>query len=448
MKIPLKPRDTFELMAEIHKQKENRYIKVYGLDKKYLPKKYIHWDKLRHLKPPLDLSLDEWWYAIKSKRIYSSKEVTLTDKDSIPFVYNLVEEVTEILHNIDMSGGGLILMPKQITNPEMKDQYYVRSLIEESITSSQLEGASTTRKMAKELLRTGRQPIDKSERMIMNNFITMKSISRLKDEKLSKDLVFHIHSLITDKTLDNEEIGRFRNSEDKIKIYDSRDGTILHVPPNADELESRMKEMCDFANSKKTNHFIHPVIKSIILHFWLAYDHPFCDGNGRTARALFYWSMLNSGYWLFEYISISEIILKGPAKYARAFLYTETDYNDLTYFIIYHLEIIIRAIKSLHNYIERRSIELSKLESRISSLALLNHRQRALISHALNHTGNIYNIKSHQTSHNITYQTARTDLFSLVDLRLLLSNKVKKTWHFQVPIDLETILENLSINQN
>ena len=58
--------------------------------------------------------------------------------------------------------------------------------------------------------------------------------------------------------------------------------------------------------------FIHPMIRSIILHFWLAYDHPFVDGNGRTARALFYWSMLRHGYWLFEFISISQIILKGP----------------------------------------------------------------------------------------------------------------------------------------
>jgi hypothetical protein len=42
--------------------------------------------------------------------------------------------------------------------------------------------------------------------------------------------------------------------------------------------------------------FIHPVMRAITLHFWLAYDHPFCDGNGRTARALFYWSMLKQGY--------------------------------------------------------------------------------------------------------------------------------------------------------
>ena len=102
---------------------------------------------------------------------------------------------------------------------------------------------------------------------------------------------------------------------------------------SASNCTERMGLMCDFANSKTPEGFVHPVLRSIILHFWLAYDHPFVDGNGRVARALFYWSMLRHGYWLFEFVSISQIILKAPVKYGRAFLYTETDDNDLTYFI-------------------------------------------------------------------------------------------------------------------
>ena len=113
--------------------------------------------------------------------------------------------------------------------------------------------------------------------------------------------------------------------------------------------------MCDFANGKTPGEFVHPAIRSIILHFWLAYDHPFLDGNGRTARALFYWSMLHHHYWLCEFISISHLILKAPAEYERAFLYTETDDNDLTYFIIYHLKLIRRAVDELHKYIARKT---------------------------------------------------------------------------------------------
>ncbi len=65
------------------------------------------------------------------------------------------------------------------------------------------------------------------------------------------------------------------------------------------------------------------------------------DGDGRTARALFYWSMLRQGYWLFEFISISDTLRKAPATYARAFLYTESDENDLTYFLV-HQAVVAR----------------------------------------------------------------------------------------------------------
>ena len=87
----------------------------------------------------------------------------------------------------------------------------------------------------------------------------------------------------------------------------------------------------------------HHHIRAIILHFWLAYGHPFVDGNGRTARALFYWAMLHEGYWLFEFISISNILRKAPAQYGLSFLYSETDDNDLTYFIVAQTKVIRRA---------------------------------------------------------------------------------------------------------
>jgi len=221
-------------------------------------------------------------------------------------------------------------------------------------------------------------------------------------------------------------------------------GRIFHEPPEADQLEERMMAMCDFANGISPKRFLHPVLRSVILHFWLAYDHPFIDGNGRTARALFYWSMLRNKYWLFEFISISNILRKSPGKYARAFLHTETDENDLTYFIIYQMEVIDRAIRGLHKYINRKARQLRVVESKLRGVVVLNHRQRALISHALRHPGQIYTIRSHKTSHDITYETARTDLRDLADRDLLMSQKIGKTWHYTPSSDIEQKLATLS----
>src|SRR5256885_14750013 len=164
-----------------------------------------------------------------------------------------------------------------------------------------------------------------------------------------------IHRMVTEKTLeDPTEAGRFRRADEK-RVVGGDFGEIYHEPPQAAELEDRLKAMCDFGNANAPGYFVHPVLRAIILHFWLAYDHPFVDGNGRTARALFYWSMLRSGYWLVEFISISNILRKAPARYGISFLYTETDDNDLTYFIDYQTTVILRAIKELHDYLDRKT---------------------------------------------------------------------------------------------
>jgi Fic family protein len=400
--------------------------------------RYLHWDKLRRFSPPLSMTHEEWWFAIKLQRRASYRKLPLCDKNGSPFVMLLeVDPISERLHEIDLGSGGLIQMPEQITNPETKDQYYISSLIEEAITSSQLEGAATTRLIAKEMIKSGRKPIDRSEQMILNNFNTMQHINKLKNRELSKELVFEIHRLVTENTLDDPTAaGRFRKPDEQVSVVDIYN-EVLHEPPSAKELTHRIELMCKFANGQTGSGYIHPVIRSIILHFWLAYDHPFVDGNGRTARAIFYWSMLHHKYWLFEFISISQVLLKAPAKYERAFLYTETDENDLTYFILYHLDVIQQAIRQLHEFIQRKTARLQSLEIEMRGMTALNHRQQALISHALRHPYHKYTIQSHRISHNVVYQTARNDLMDLKGRGLLENKKVGKKLYFTPAPKLE-----------
>lgn len=206
-----------------------------------------------------------------------------------------------------------------------------------------------------------------------------------------------------------------------------------------------MKAMCDFANGKTPDAFLHPALRSILLHFWLAYDHPFVDGNGRTARALFYWSMLRHGYWLFEFISISSILKQSPVKYARSFLYTETDGNDLTYFILDEIRVLQQALERLIAYIDRKANETRRIESRLRATRRMNHRQVALLQHALKHPGQRYTVASHQRSHNVSNQTARTDLVALASLDLLQQEKVGKQMVFYPQSDMHNRLVRLDL---
>jgi Fic family protein len=444
MKMPKAPPPLSDLLSDIQALGPEGLQKIFGASTvEPLPGRYLHWDDLLRREPPDELDHRTWWLGIRMRRKAGVNVLPLNDKLGRPFEYIIVDPIPERLHLIDLGAGGLIGMPEQITNPDTRDRYYVSSLIEEAITSSQLEGATTTRLVAEAMIRAGRKPSDRSEQMIHNNYYAMRLIAEVKDQPLTKELIFELHRIVTDATLDDmTAAGRFRKPSEPVVVSDVN-GTVFHHPPAAQELSERLAALCDFANSRTPDYFVHPVIRAIVTHFWLAYDHPFVDGNGRTARALFYWSMLHNKFWLSEFISISEVILKGPSKYSRAFLLTETDGNDLTYFIIYHLEVIRRALDSLHAYIKRTAQEIHKLEGRLKGLTFFNHRQRAFLAHALRHPSRWYNIKSHRMSHNVSYQTARADLLELKAHGLLEATKRKNTWFYEAPPDLEDRLRQV-----
>lgn len=406
-------------------------------------KDYLHWDELRRRPLPDGLNHREWWMLVKMARMEALKPIPLLDKKKESFLFAVPELILETLHRIDFELGGVSAVSEPIANPHTRDRYAVSSLMEEAITSSQLEGAVTTRDVARELIRTGRKPRDISERMILNNFITMGAIRKMKDSRLSPELVFETHRMVTRETLDDPTgAGRFRREEEK-RIVGDAEGNIYHEPPTASELAGRMDAMCAFANGETPDFFVHPVIRAILLHFWLAYDHPFVDGNGRTARALFYWAMLSQGYWLFEFLSISSILRKAPVRYVRSFLYTETDENDLTYFIVDQMDVIRQAIAGLRAYIDRKASEIRDMENHLRGLDLFNHRQAALIQHALTHSGQRYTFRSHQKSHNVAYQTARTDLLRLGECGLLEQRKKGNQTVFLSPADLSDRLLTL-----
>ena len=182
----------------------------------------------------------------------------------------------------------------------------------------------------------------------------------------------------------------------------ARSEQVLHVPPPAATLPARMDAMVRFAEEGLGDgSFLHPVVQAIVLHFWLAYDHPFEDGNGRTARALFYWSMLRRGYW------------------------------------VHQIDVILRALDALDEYVRTKTEQVQQVERMLRRSSNLNHRQLALLAHALRHPGAEYTTRSHRTSHAVAYATARADLFRLAELEWLERRRVGRRDNvFRAPPDL------------
>ncbi len=284
------------------------------------------------------------------------------------------------------------------------------------------------------MLLSGREPADRSERMIRNNFEALQYVRANRGEPITPSRVIELQSIVTAGTLDEPDgAGRLRSPTEHIVVSDEL-GNLLHDPPRAEELPVRLRRLCDFANGGGTKEFMHPVVRAILVHFAIGYDHPFVDGNGRTARALFYWIMAREGYWLCEYLSISRILKRAGARYSRAFLYTETDDNDTTYFLLHQLDVLVRSIADLHAYLATKAAETREVDELVRVAkglkAGLNARQLALVTHALKHSDAEYSVDSHQRAHEVAYATARADLLTLVRQRILLQRKRGRAFLF------------------
>ena len=370
------------------------------------------------------------WAAILFSRVSHFRSIQISFLEDAPLKYWSPPQHVEWLHRIDQDAGGIIGGRSKIGMRDDNERYLFSSLMEEAIASSQLEGATTTREIAKRMLRTKRKPRDTSEQMIFNNYNAILAIRDLSDENLTPELICRLHSVITENTLDNEDAaGRFRHPDEEVVIEDQTTGDVIYTPPSADSFDLRIAELCRFANTKDKE-FIHPVIKAISLHFAIGFIHPFTDGNGRTARALFYWYIQKRGYWIFEYLPISRIFLNAPVKYARAYLYTELDSGDLTYFIHYHLEVIVRAIRELHEYLLSQERDVQEATKLLKSFRTLNHRQKDVLYKALKNPATSITIRQHAGEYHITKATARSDLFALEKDGALEKVKQGRQWIF------------------
>lgn len=372
---------------------------------------YSYYDKWKFIAREWDIDAKQLWAAVKTWRV-AYKPLGITDSKGFIFRVNSPLVVQKYLHELDMNLGGS-LQGGAIIPSEDKDRYLISSLMEEAIASSQLEGAATTRKVAKEMLENNRKPKNSSEQMILNNYEAMQWIVANKNLPFTIDTIKTIHAILTKSTLSDDEEGSFRKTND-INVVDVQTGEAVYIPPKFEELEKLMTALCAFGNDEqKISFFLHPITKAIIIHFLIGYIHPFVDGNGRTARTLFYWYLLKHGYWLTEYLSVSRIMLNSKAQYARAYLHTEQDDNDLTYFIIYNLNAIHLALEDLRKYIKRKAAEKQNAMTLLRNTNF-NERQIIIVQELIQDSTLFFSVQQVQNKFGVSNQTARNDLNGLV----------------------------------
>ena len=381
---------------------------------------YEYWDKVKYKKTPEGCTPQMLWTHVKASRLRGM--MTVWDKYGINLC--VTSQMQRMCHDFDMKFGSFWDGDNDAQSPEKK-YYLSSSLMEEAIYSSKMEGASTTRMIAKDMLRKNKSPQNKSQQMIVNNYNTIQYIVEHKDEPMTKEALLNLHRLMTEKTMDNPaNSGNFRTN-DEVVVADMVEGDIVYTPPSYKDIPEFVETLCAFFNNDSPGTFIHPIIKGIIVHFMLAYLHPFVDGNGRTARALFYWYMLKENYKLTEYMSISRVIAKSKNSYEKAFRYTENDENDMGYFVAYNLKALETSFQQLREYIQRKQQE-KKAASTFMMAGNINYRQAIVLQRLKDEPDTIFTVKDVQELFSVSSMTARKDLTGLVQQGYLTEIAINK----------------------
>lgn len=367
--------------------------------------RYLHWDDLKY-RDLGGFGREEVWALMKVARAAGCHRARISD---LELSYCLSDDYTpDALRRIDSW-----MLAGLSAGDRDGAMLAVSSLMEESIASSQVEGASTTAAAAKRMLRANAEPKDRSERMILNNYRAMQLIKERLDVPLTPELVREIHRTVTDGLMgDPGTCGSFRE-DDSIAIRDVYEDVTYHVPVPHGKMLSMIDGLCAYANDGSDG--THPLVKAIIIHYALAYIHPFLDGNGRVSRSLFYWYCLKNGYPMAEFLSVSRMIREHRGGYDRAYLLSETDGEDITYFIRYNLKMIEEAIGDFDAYVRRKEEE--RPEPAIAGGRALSRRQSGILGDMMR-DGRPISLYELSVKYQTPVPTIRRDMVGLMDMGL------------------------------
>ncbi|MFZ1249753.1 MAG: Fic family protein [Candidatus Saccharimonadales bacterium] len=382
--------------------------------------KYLPWEKARFVPPPAGFTAEESWYMTHDLRSANAQKLPVRTPKGAHFTWTRLNYTDQYLNQFDLYMGGHFLTQQARLSGGEQQSFLTRGVLEEAIASSQLEGASVTRKQAKDMIAENRAPKNKSEWMAYNNYQMMLKITAVyKDAPLSLDLLLEMHRILAAHTMDEADIGRWREDADDVTIGPDLSPLTTFVPPNNDFLMQELPRLITFANTNDSEHFMHPIIKAIVLHFWVAYLHPFVDGNGRMARALFYWLLHKYDYGLATYIPLSTVIKRAPIQYSDAYIYSEQDDNDFTYFYDYHMKKLKVALDDFLEYVEKQRNENKQIDTLLDSYAILNSRQKQIMHYLLSSPHHRVSMTSHATLNKVSIGTALADLKYLQQIGLV-----------------------------
>ena len=235
--------------------------------------------------------------------------------------------------------------------------YGDKAVEEEIISTAKIESIDYSRDSVRNILK-GYAPKDDAENRILGLKNGFEFIAD-KNNAITEENIYKLYMMAVGNFLEGDDrlIDGNMYRHDSVHIQDLA-GEVAHTGISHAKLPQAMSELVNFINSKDD---INDLVKASIIHFYIAYLHPYFDGNGRMARLIHLWYLVQNGFDNTLFIPFSSYIVKSVKKYYEAYSVIEenqklTGVIDVTPFIIYFAE-------NVYNEFEKQEIEVDIFDS-------------------------------------------------------------------------------------
>ena len=253
----------------------------------------------------------------------------------------------------DISNQQLLYINSMVTDPSAamkslmryygKDDYSLTAIEDEIVSTLSIEQIDTSRESVRNVL-SGFAPQNEAENRIAGMKKGFEFIAD-KNNRITAETVRYLYEIMINPFLEDEKDRLSANQlyrTGAVHIVNQTRNVNVHDGMAHNKLSYHMDELFAFIQTQDSMNDLH---KAAAIHYYFAYLHPYFDGNGRMARMIHLWYLLQQGYSASLFLPFSSIIQKTKQDYYKAFDYTEKNVPisgrlDITPFLSYFADVV------------------------------------------------------------------------------------------------------------
>lgn len=375
--------------------------------------------------------------AIKFSKMLSDKHIVDFKKLKYKYPDNF-DEFVEILKSSyyeklpikDFKGNSIVYLNSctgvnldavKLLYTSQSSAYGTKALEEEIVATSSIESIDFNRDSVRNIMK-GLAPKDEEENRIFGLKQGFEFISH-KENKITEENIYKLYMMAIGNYLDDESKPKQGNFYRHDTVYVMSD-RVEHSGIDHKKLPEYMKSFIEFANESDN---INDLLKATMLHFYIAYLHPYFDGNGRMARLIQMWFLIQKGYESTLFVPFSSYVEKSRRNYYDAYTLVEENYKlsgviDITPFLIYFTQNVYE--KMTGNTVKVNTLE--KYNSALSS-GEITEKEAKLWQFVLSaYAGDTFTTKQLEKDFgDVAFATVRSFVLKFTNLGLLNAQKMK-----------------------